>query len=329
MLILASFVTTNFGYLRARWHGMPIAVQVVGGDGSVDLTRQGAIALFDTSDGRCIWNLPLESPAGFALIDDSIYIASMLGHRVYVLDFKLDMQDSFGSRLMNDLHSLWKDGENIVIASSGTDAILQYSLDGKPKWTWFASEHGYASSPFEATGNIRSNIDYRLIGSVPTAHQATHINSAVPSRIRGRAVSLCTLFHQGELIAIDRETGHASVLMRGMNKPHSPRRISTGWSVCSSGDSIVVILDEEFSIRGLLEQDFNWVQDAIEIDDASMLIADANNNRFVLWNFVTGRCSDVVRYPSEWKVYQFEQISGAAAMRLAQANVGKCIGDGL
>lgn len=313
MLVLASFVTVNFGHLRARWHGMPEPAKVLGPSGTVDLNRQGALGLFDTVTGECVWNLPLESPAGFCIVGRRIYVASMMGNRIYVLGPDLGVEDTFGSGLMNDLHSIAADGEGLLVTSSGTDAIIRYSFDGMKTWSWLATEHGYRSTPGGQRRRIKENLDYRVNSNVPTPEQTTHLNSALPAILQGRSTILSTLFHQGELIAINRATDAPSILLRGLNRPHSIRPTSHGWSLCSSGDSVVILLDRDFTIVAVLKEHFDWVQDAVEVDQGRILIADANNHRIVLWSHSDSSTTNLVHYSSDWKIYQIEMVMGQTA----------------
>jgi len=310
MLVLASFVTVNFGHLRARWHGMPTPANVLGPSGPVDSNRQGSLGLFDTATGECLWTLQLESPAGFCIVDRRIYVASMVGNRIYTLGEDLGLEDSFSSGLMNDLHTAAVDGDGIILTSSGTDAIIRYSFEGKKTWSWLAPDHGYNRTSAGQRRRVRESVDYRLAGNVATPDQTTHINSALPTTIEGCDAILATLFHQGELITIDRRTGAARVLLRGLNRPHSIRPRSQGWSLCSSGDSVVALLDSDFSIVSILKRDFDWVQDAVEVDPERMLIADANNHRLVVWDYADQVATDVVHYSSDWKIYQIEVLAG-------------------
>lgn len=313
MYILVSFVTTHFGDLQARWHNMPSGTSLDGVPGLVDQTRQGALALFDTDTAvdAPIWQLPLESPAGFAIgTNRFVYVASMMGNRIFTLDENLRVIDSFSSIECNDLHSITLTHGGFIVSSSGTDKILGFSFDGIPSWSWWAGDHGYGDP---AKLELPPKSDARLF-EIGTSAQLTHLNSALPAHLDGEDIVLSTLFHQGQLVAIDRSTGHVRVLFRGINRPHAIRRREQGgWSVCASGDSAVVLLSETFQLQGVIEGAFDWVQDAVDVGGDTMLIADANHNRVISWSHSRRKASTAISYSKEWKIYQMDVLHDGEA----------------
>src|SRR5262249_50482258 len=154
---------------------------------------------------------------------------------------------------------------SLLLTSCGTDAIIEVSTEGVETWTWLAAEHGYAVTPHGHRRSIDRRNDHRLV-TVPTLEQATHCNSAVPGTVAGRPAVLASLFHQGEVVAIDRRTGRREVLASGLSNPHSIRPARDGWLVSDSQASSVVVLDERFRVRRTIDGDFNWVQDALQLD---------------------------------------------------------------
>ena len=308
MYILVSFVTSHFGQMQARWHNMPAGGRVEGAPGLVDRSREGVLALFDSeSTARSpVWHVALESPAGFAVMKDQrICYASMMGNRVSTLDSNLKVVDSFSTPDCNDLHSVSLTKRGILVTSSGTDMIIEFSPDGVPLWSWAASDHGYGDVE-DSRG--ATHTDARLV-QIATPSQLTHINSALESAIGPREVILATLFHQGQLVAIDRVSGDVDVLVRGMDRPHAIRpRPNGGWTLCASGNSAVVLLDSGFKIEGIIDGDFDWVQDALDVDGETMLIADANHNRVVSWSNSQSMASELLSYSDDWKIYQVEIV---------------------
>jgi hypothetical protein len=280
--------------------------------------NEGAIAIFDSESGKCIWSLTLDTPAGFAVDKDRIYVNSMYGNRISCFDTKLQIVDSISSRVMNDLHSLVKNGTRLLLTSSGLDAVLEVDMNGKLAWSWLASHRAYRRNPRGIAPRIDRRADYRKMPIV-TLDQTTHCNSAVAATVDGRDAVLVSLFHQGELIAVDRATKRHKVLVTGMTHPHSIRARRDGWIVSDSRAGAVILLDRDFWVTDIVEADFNWVQDALEIDDQCILVADANNSRLLTWDVRSGRPADMLQYPSEWKVYQVEVLdpSWEAAVRAA------------
>jgi hypothetical protein len=306
VLLIATFLTIHFGQWRQSWHGMPRRAQT---DAqflqAVEEENEGVIAAIDGKTGEIICSRVFDTPAGFAVNASNIFVVSMYGNRVFVLDQSLEVVDVFADRSMNDLHGVTLSDAGLLIASSGTDALIEVSLSGAKLWDWLGSEHGFDSTPSGHRVWFSRNADYRR-STISTTMQATHCNSALTHRRSGRDVVLATLFHQGKLVSIDRATGNVDTLVSGMRNPHSIRRHGDGWLVADSRSSAVVVLDADFWIESLIESDFNWVQDAVSVGQDAILVADANNSRIVFWDMALKKAVQQVTYPSEWKIYQVE-----------------------
>jgi hypothetical protein len=268
--------------------------------------RSGLIAALDLDSGEVQWSKILDSPTGFTFTDRRLFVNSMFGNRVTVLSDELDVLDSFGNPIMNDLHTIRRTAAGLLITSSGTDAIVEVTTEGAIGWQWLACAHGY---PRTALGDVtwtRRARDYRSV-MVDTLDQATHCNSAISLNYRGRETVFATLFHQGEIIAIDKGSGRHEVVFRGLKRPHSIRQAGDGWLVCDSRSGAVLLLDSDFWISRVVEHDFNWVQDAVALDDETLLlIADTNNSRLVIWNVAKDKIEHEVRYPELWRIFQLE-----------------------
>jgi hypothetical protein len=233
----------------------------------------------------------------------------MYGGRVLVFDSELELVDIIVHRLMSDLHgvTLTPRGD-LLVSSSGIDGLLQLNRSSKLVWSWLAADHGYGDKRVTGRRRMSVDMDYRQ-AEINTGEQFTHLNSCLQFNDGyGREVVLATLFHQGELIRIDKQSGAVDVLVTGLKQPHSVRRTRTGWSIANSGGDSVVLLDEDFWITEVISSDFNWVQDAVELVDARLLIADANNNRLVIWDQDLACPCEELKLNSEWKVFQVEVV---------------------
>lgn len=304
MLIVAAFSSTS---RFAQGQALLQYVQIgKGAFQNVRADRQGVIAAFDFDTGDLVYSRVLDSPAGFAFTEDHIFVNSMHGSRVQVLDSRFDLVDSLATTLMNDLHSITRSADGFLITCSGTDAVLEVTPDGEPLWTWLACEHGFEQTPLGQCMRIDRQHDYRST-MIDTRAQSTHCNSALAARHDDRDAVLVTLFHQGQLIAIDKLTGKHSALVHGMRNPHNIRRRAGGWVISEARPGAVILLDEDFWITEVIEKDFNWLQDTLPLDqEGQLLIADANNNRFVLWDIGESRPVREIGYSPDWDVYQVE-----------------------
>lgn len=320
MILLATFVTINFGEWRQSWHGTS-GLALVGQSAfhPVSWANQGILAALDPHTGECLWTHVMDTPSGFALGLDQIYVNSMYGNRVSVLSSSVEEIDVLSRWYMSDLHSLAISGDRMLVSSSGVDGIVEMDSHGKELWAWFASDHAYPVSEQGIRRRVRRGQDYRR-SIISTHEQTTHCNSAVPFMRGDREVVLATLFHQGQLIEIDRRTGRHRVLVTGMDQPHSLRRAEWGWLLCDSRSNAVVMLDEDFWIIDVLTGDFDWVQDAV-VHDGRILVADANHSRLVWLDVEDRRQAGEIVYSDQWKIYQVEPVEGEWETRLTNAGL--------
>ncbi len=319
MLIVATFSSTcRFGQGQALLQYTRIGK---GTFHEVRSDQQGAIAAFDFMTGELVYSRILDSPAGFNFAGDQVFVNSMHGSRVLVLDSHFDLVDILATPLMNDLHSITRTSGGFLITSSGTDSVLEVTPEGEPLWTWLACEHGFGQTPRGQAARIDRQHDYRGI-PIGTLDQSTHCNSALVTEREGAPLILATLFHQGQLIAIDKRTGDHTALVHGMQKPHSIRRRANGWVISEAHGNAVVLLNDDFWITDVIEKDFNWVQDTLPLDEPGwLIIADANNNRFVIWDIAKGAPVRELGYSPDWDVYQVEVADEVWEQRILAASM--------
>ena len=188
--------------------------------------------------------------------------------------------DSLGNNLFNDIHSLSENLRgNLLITSSGVDAILEINLDDPRKivWDWFATENGYNKTPTGKVRVIDRELNYQKLTTTTPEH-TTHINSCLNYK---QNKILATLFHQGELVEIDIETKRSKILLRGLKCPHFIRGRREGYLISDTRNNRVLLLDKNFKIRRIFKNGYDWVQDTIELSNGNFVIGDSNNDRIV------------------------------------------------
>ena len=94
-----------------------------------------------------------------------------------------------------------------------------------------------------------------------------HVTCALPLE---RTV-LATLFHQGQLIEIDRETGTARVLLDGLQRPHGIHTRPGGFLLSDTLGHRIVLLDEQFRVTREIPFGSHWLQDTISISSGTLL----------------------------------------------------------
>jgi len=189
--------------------------------------------------------------------------------------------------LFSDLHSItFSTAGNLLVTSTGVDGILEVDPDDAQVvyWDWLATEQGYGRTPSGKSRSVNRAIDYRRYVSSTPEH-TTHVNTALndtPGRV------LATLFHQGTLIEIDKVSKRSRILLGGLRSPHNIRRRYGGYILSDTRANRVLLLDDGFRLERELEGGFSWVQDAVELDTQSVLIADSNNDRILRVDYCRG-----------------------------------------
>ena len=275
--------------------------------------RAGFLAFIDIQSGRLVGKRPLDSPSGFLFLDDELYVNSMFGNRIYVLDRSLDIVRSFSSSTMNDLHSIERTKRGLLVTSSGIDSIIEYDTVGLPIWCWSFSQRGYGRA---AHGGIRTvnplSGDHRH-AHYATVEQTTHCNSATFAG-HDEDVIAATLFVPGEVVLIDRRSEFVRRVVCGLAAPHSLRRVGDqGWLVCDSRAGSLVLLDTEFNINKVIDGPFDWVQDAMFVPGVGIVVADANHFRLVTIDPERGELTAECRYQEGWKIYEIGAVPDAWA----------------
>lgn len=209
----------------------------------------------------------------------------------------------------NHVHSIENSSEgNMLITSSGLDLILEISAlptKDKPTFAWWATDYGFSSMNPKMKKKLSKSKDYRtkLFG---VYDQATHINSAIETKDKN---IIATLFHQGEIIKIDRETGNYKILVGDLKKPHFVRKIRGGFIVCDTGNHRILLFNNEFRIREEINLGCEWIQDAwLSFDGRLMWVLDCNNTRVVKIDLTTKKEVASYKYDLNYRGFQIYPV---------------------
>jgi hypothetical protein len=117
---------------------------------------------------------------------------------------------------------------------------------------------------------------------------------------------LCTLFHQGQLIRIDRSLPlpeqHAEVILEGLARPHSLEKFPGGWVFCNSLSKELVLLDDELKVTEKIAYDGGWIQDCTRLPNGNILLNDVDKHVLVEFG---GRPWEIVQttpYDQNWRM---------------------------
>jgi len=222
----------------------------------------GRLVLLDWSEGKIVANIPVAGASGLAVQDDRVYASSWTDHSVHMVG-RGKPPACLSHPWFNHLHTVeltpWG---TLLIASAGIDLILELSLGGEPVWHWWGAEHGYGPPgvPDAAT-------DFRTIRR-STSERTLHITSALP--LDEHRV-LAALFHQGEVIVIDRGSGQAQTVLAGLSRPHGIHRRPGGYLVSDTLGHRILLLDETLRTCAQIPFGTEWLQDTIPTSGGTYL----------------------------------------------------------
>jgi hypothetical protein len=211
-----------------------------------------------------------------------------------------------------------------LLASAGSDLIVEVTESGEIVWDWFGPEHGYDRAPEGAPTFFDRGADYRTMRR-STAEQAMHVNSAIAA---SEETVLATLFHQGQLVAIDRRTGRAAVKVGGLSRPHGVHRRDGGYLLSDTLGHRVVLLDPEANVCGEIACGWQWLQDTIGASAGTYLTLEnvhidqlpepGLTNRIVEVD-AGGRPLRGVDVGPDHRLFTAREVDGAFAHALARA----------
>ncbi len=85
-------------------------------------------------------------------------------------------------------------------------------------------------------------------------------------------------------------TGIDSILEICPNNPNKQYLVS------DTKGNRVIIMNKDYKISNIIQNNFDWVQDAIFVSDGNVLVADSNNGRIVHWDKENQLYSEVYSY---------------------------------
>ena len=77
------------------------------------------------------------------------------------------------------------------------------------------------------------------------------------------------------------KTKKIKILKTNLKCPHHIRKRKEGYLISDTRNDRILLLDKKFNIRKIIEKDYNWVQDAIELRNGDFIIGDSNTDRFI------------------------------------------------
>jgi hypothetical protein len=198
----------------------------------------------------------------------------------------------------------------LLITCSGNDAILELDLNGNVLWEWWAPEHGYNLSPSgkeRTSGRGQEHRDQYY----HTRYHATHVNTAV-MRDPGERYVLALLFHQGQLIQIDRSLPeaeqHAEILLEGLARPHTLEQFEGGWFCCNSLAKEFLVLNHDLKIAERIPYEGGWIQSCTRLSNGHVLLNDVDMNRVVEFAGKPLEIIGATPYDANWRMGELVEV---------------------
>jgi hypothetical protein len=282
----------------------------------------GLLVVLDWRKGEVIASKPVLGASGLAVRDRTIVCASWIEPAVRVFHDGEEVA-TIAHRWLNYLHSVdFCSPESILLASAGSDLIAEFTFNGDVIWHWFGPEHGYGRCPDGRSAFFDRAGDYSRLRT-STAEHAMHVTSAIGAA--GNTV-LATLFHQGELIAIDRASGAAKVLLSGLAKPHGVHRRAGGFLLSDTLGHRVILLDDNLEVCSQIPCGSQWLQDSIVTGAGTYLTLENVHIDQLPEPHVRNRISEIdgsgrelrgVEVDVDSRLFAISEIDGALAHKLA------------
>ncbi|EFH82078.1 hypothetical protein [Ktedonobacter racemifer] len=288
MKLLLSCISTQHSTLKQHWTqtreetSCPLTVlgskQKPGGD------LGGLVCLIDDL-GATQKVLNLSMAAGLAPFEKDVLVTTF--DSIHRVDTQLQtlQSDFISSPLFNALHSVSRTRRGYLVASTGIDLLVEFSPTGEVLWTWWATDHGFSHTPTGELRELDKEADHRII-KYGTLQQTTHVNS-VAELPDGRV--LATLFHQGTVIAIDRESGKWETILEGLDHPHSVRILDEEhFTVADTvhGKALLVRLNSSghgTTIEEEVDAGTSWLQDcSYNAQHNVWVLVDGKHTRILL-----------------------------------------------
>ncbi len=311
MRILLSCISTKHSTLKKHWSESAQTTQcplTVLGSYEKPKEDTGGLLCLLGDFGYPQKNLALRMAAGMVNSDKGVLITAFNG--IHEVDAELNTikRDVVSLPLFNALHSISRTRHGYLVASTGLDLLLEFSREGEILWDWWATDHGFEETPTGRHRVLDKSADHRTV-QYGTLSQTTHVNSAaeLPD---GRI--LASLFHQGAVIVIDRETGKWQSVLEGLDHPHAVRILDkTHFTVADTvhGRALLVGINGTGG-RGKVEEEIDagtsWLQDCRYDDEhESWILVDGKHSRLILRGGRAGeRAIAQFDFDPEWRLYE-------------------------
>jgi hypothetical protein len=311
MRLLLSCISTKHSVLKQHWTNTsqetpaacPLTVL-----GSYEKPKEdlGGLLCLIEGMGCSQQTIGLHMAAGMVASEKGVFVTSFGSVHEVDADLSSLHENVVSSPLFNALHSISRTRQGYLVASTGLDLLLEFNRSGEELWSWWATDHGFELTPSGRPRVVDKTADHRTI-KYGTLSQTTHVNAAaeLPD---GRI--LASLFHQGMVIVIERETGTWQPVLEGLDHPHAVRVLDEEHFTVADTVHGKALLARVNKAGGRVEEEIdagtNWLQDC-QYDGTynCWILVDGKNSRVSLRRGRSGdkTCSQF-DFDPEWRLYE-------------------------
>ncbi len=311
MRLLLSCISTKHSVLKQHWTNTsqetPAAcpLTVLGSYEKPKEDLGGLLCLIEDM-GCSQQTIGLHMAAGMVASEKGVFVTSFGSVHEVDADLSSLHENVVSSPLFNALHSISRTRQGYLVASTGLDLLLEFNRSGEALWSWWATDHGFELTPSGRPRIVDKTADHRTI-KYGTLSQTTHVNAAaeLPD---GRI--LASLFHQGMVIVIERETGAWQPVLEGLDHPHAVRVLDEEHFTVADTVHGKALLARVNKAGGRVEEEIdagtNWLQDC-HYDGTynCWVLVDGKNSRVSLRRGRSGdkTCSQF-DFDPEWRLYE-------------------------
>ncbi len=315
MEFLLSCISTRHSLLKKHWvetkqQDTECPITVLGSRQKPEEDQGGLLCLLNDA-GQAVKSVELPMPAGMAFSDNGIMVASIEAVHEIAADLSTIQSDAVSLPAFNMLHSLSRTRRGFLVASTGLDAVLEFTREGELLWSWWATEHGFEFTPTGERRELDTKGDYRGVKYGTLAH-TTHVNSV--AELPDGSV-LASLFHQGMIIRIEREDGSWRPVLEGLDHPHAVRILADNYfTVADTGRGRALMVNLKNG-TGHIETDVSagttWLQDCVyDQRHDRWILVDGKNTRITLCAGTAGeKVVDQFNLDPEWRLYEVLPLS--------------------
>jgi hypothetical protein len=313
MKLLVSCISTRHSTLKKHWSetgqqasqtACPLTVR-----GSLQKPNEdlgGLLCLIE--DGEIQRTLALGMAAGMVPSEQGVLVTT--ASSIHEVDPQLRSLrcDVISLPLFNALHSISRSSRGYLVASTGLDLLLEFTAEGALLWEWWATEHGFPLTPTGQPREIDKGRDHRA-AKYGTLGQTTHVNSVAE---HPAGLILATLFHQGTVIAIDRESGSWRTVLEGLDHPHAVRILDEDtFTVADTVHGLALLVrfnaaEARGTIEAAIDADTDWLQDcSYDRRSDTWILVDGKRSRILLRKGRTGQQeASTLSLDPEWRLYE-------------------------